>query len=180
MNILLFGTLLRQSPEFASLISMQVLVGKKYKINCYITYNFPTMGQHKMQSATRKKRLNLFKVSNTKLWFHWHGTKTMAMFLQINNWLLYSKLCSAGSCLRGSGDFLHRPQDCTCKTSSSHWPPLSWQPPNQGSTLKEPNSNLQPGNMVISDSAASPWAHSANQSILLPFPDAINSISSTE
>lgn len=61
--------LLRQSPEIVSLMSVQVLVGDKYKINCYIKHNFLTMGQHKIQSIG-KKRLILLKVSNTKLQFH--------------------------------------------------------------------------------------------------------------
>lgn len=39
------------------------------------------------------------------------------------------------------------------QNSNSHWLPLSWHPSNQGSTLIEPNSNLQLGKTVISDSA---------------------------
>lgn len=178
MNILLFGTLLRQSPEPVSLISMQVLIGKKYKINCYLRQDFPT--QNAIYQENKQKSLHLLKVSNSKLWFHWCGVKTLALFLQINKWLLYSKLFSVGRCFRESGNFLHWPPDCTRKKSSSHRLPLSWQPPNQGSTKKEPNSNLELGSTEISDPAASACAHSDNLFIFLPLPDAINSTSSTE
>lgn len=50
--------LFRQAPKSASLISMQVLVGKKYKINCYIKCNFLAMGQHKMRSTRKTNKQN--------------------------------------------------------------------------------------------------------------------------
>lgn len=51
---------LRHSTETASLISMQVLVGKKFKINCPIKHTFPTMGHHKMAIRNKKKKGQFF------------------------------------------------------------------------------------------------------------------------
>lgn len=58
----------------------------------------------------------------------WYKNPCAFSFFQINNWLLYAKLFSPSGCFRESQNFLHQPQGCTCKRTSSHWLPSPWYP----------------------------------------------------